>query len=113
MPRPFIQSPRGFGTATLRPECAWTWPLGGMLRAPSSAPVETGAEAGRPCGNRTAAQVEMRSMPATFPVPSGDDADARRQDPERARAFARRIECDGYSAGPRGPARGGGMREPG
>jgi len=55
------------------------------------------------------------TIPAPFPASSGDDADARRRTPERGRAFARRIECDGegYTAGPRGPARGGGMREPG
>ncbi|MEA2562433.1 MAG: hypothetical protein QOH06_3937 [Acidobacteriota bacterium] len=55
----------------------------------------------------------MRSMPAPSPALGGEDA-ARRA-PERGRAFSRRIECDGegYSAGPRGPARGGGMREPG
>lgn len=57
----------------------------------------------------------MSSTPAPSPASSGDDADARRRTPDRAPAFSRRIECDGegYSAGPRGPVRGGGMREPG
>jgi hypothetical protein len=56
----------------------------------------------------------MRSMPDPTPAPGGA-TDAQRRTPERERAFARRIECDGdgYSAAPRGPSRGGGMREPG
>ena len=55
----------------------------------------------------------MRTTPASTPAPGGDAADAPRRSPQHG--FARRIECDGegYSAGPRGPTRGGGMREPG
>ena len=57
----------------------------------------------------------MRSTPVHSPAPGGDDADAPRRSPQHERTFARRIECDGegYSAGPRGSSRGGGMREPG
>jgi len=52
-----------------------------------------------------AVQDRMRPQPA--PTPAPDDA-------ERRRVFTRRIECDGsgYAAGPVGPARGGGRREP-
>jgi hypothetical protein len=55
----------------------------------------------------------MRPTPDPTPVPGGSATDAPPRPPERA--FARRIECDGggYSADPRGPSRGGGMREPG
>ena len=47
----------------------------------------------------------MRPQPAPSTAP--DNA-------ERQRAFTRRIECDGkgYAAGPLGPTRGGGLREP-
>jgi hypothetical protein len=57
----------------------------------------------------------MRSMPAPSPAPRGDEANALRRPSQHERPFARRIECDGegYSAAPRGPSRGGGMREPG
>ncbi|HEV7591489.1 MAG TPA: hypothetical protein VGO40_25465 [Longimicrobium sp.] len=57
----------------------------------------------------------MRSTPAPSPAPGGDEADAPRRPPRQQRAFARRIECDGegYAGAPRGPSRGGGMREPG
>ena len=56
----------------------------------------------------------MSSKPDPTPAPGGA-AEAQRE--SRGRRFARRIECDGdgdgYSAAPRGPSRGGGMREPG
>jgi hypothetical protein len=56
----------------------------------------------------------MRSMPDPTPARGDGAMDAQRRPPERERRFARRIECDGdgSSAAPRGPSRGGGMREP-
>jgi hypothetical protein len=56
----------------------------------------------------------MRSTPEPTPARGDGAMDAQRRTPERERRFARRIECDGdgCSAAPRGPSRGGGMREP-
>lgn len=54
----------------------------------------------------------MSTTPAPTPAdPNGGDPRGR---VARERRFSRRIECDGAPAEPNaGPARGGGMRDPG